>query len=225
MQRREMLIGAMAASLGASLSAGPRAGTKARTPGTCVLTTTGDEGPYYFDAKLVRSNIVDGSRGVQLQLVMSVASVRGCLPIQGARADVWHADADGFYSGYDGQLATGDVPATSRPGRTFLRGTQYTDGSGAVSFRTIYPSWYRGGTPHIHFKVFVGDGAVVTNQIIFPEDINDEVFALAPYRDHKGVRDTFNANDSVLKHDMSGVLCAVVRRGASYRATLSVGVV
>jgi protocatechuate 3,4-dioxygenase beta subunit len=225
MQRREMLIGAMATSLGASWSARSRAETEARTPGTCVLTTTGDEGPFYFDAKLVRSNIIDSSSGIPLLLMMSVARARGCAPIKGARADVWHADADGFYSGYDGQLGTGDTPATPRPGRTFLRGTQYTDASGAVFFRTIYPSWYRGRTPHIHFKVFVGGGKVITNQIIFPEDVNDQVFALPPYRDHKGVRDTFNANDAILKRDMSGVLCAVGRQGASYRATLTVGVV
>jgi protocatechuate 3,4-dioxygenase beta subunit len=224
MRRREILVGALATALGTLRSVATRAGAPERTPGACVLTATGDEGPFYFDAKLVRSDIVDGCPGIPLDLVMSVVKAGGCGPIAGARADVWHADADGLYSGYDSQFGTGDVPAAARPGRTFLRGTQFTNRDGAVVFRTVYPSWYRGRTPHIHFKVFVGANDVVTNQIIFPEDINAEVFAQSPYREHKGKRDTFNANDTVLKRDMSGVLCAAVRHGSGYRATLAVGV-
>jgi hypothetical protein len=62
--------------------------------------------------------------------------------------------------------------------------------------------------------VFVGKNEMITNQIIFPEDVNAEVFRQPPYRDHKGVRDTFNANDRVLKSDRSGVLCRrASRRG------------
>ena len=225
MKRREILLGAMAVSFGAFRSVRSQAEVASPVPGKCVLTSTGDEGPFYFDAKRVRSDIVDGSSGVPLELAMFVARERSCTPIKGARADVWHADANGLYSGYDNQVGTGDAAAASRPSRTFLRGTQFADDSGAVIFRTIYPSWYRGRTPHIHFKVFVGGNQVITNQIIFPEDINEEVFARSPYRDHKGIRDTFNANDAILKRDKSGVLCAAVREGTGYRATLAVGVV
>lgn len=224
MRRREILLGAVGASFAAMWGARSHAATLANAPGTCVLTPTGSEGPFYFDARLVRSDIVDGCAGVPLELAMTVVKVPGCAPVKGARADVWHADADGLYSGYSGQSGTGDVPASARSGRTFLRGTQFTDDSGTVVFRTIYPSWYRGRTPHIHFKVFVGRDEMITNQIIFPEDVNTEVFMQPPYRDHKGVRDTFNANDRVLKSDGSGVLCAAARGGDGYRATLIVGV-
>jgi protocatechuate 3,4-dioxygenase beta subunit len=220
MHRREILLGAMGASLGAMWGLRSQAATR----GTCVLTPTTSEGPFYFDAKLVRSNIVDGCAGVPLELAMTVVKFRGCAPIKGARADVWHSDADGLYSGYSDQRGTGDVPASARTGRTFLRGTQFTDDSGTVVFQTIYPSWYVGRTPHIHFKVFVGNNEVVTNQVIFPEDVNTEVFKQPPYRDHKGVRDTFNANDRVLRGDRSGVLCAAARAAEGYRATLVVGV-
>jgi protocatechuate 3,4-dioxygenase beta subunit len=223
MRRREILLGAVGASLGA-WALRSHAATPSNTPGSCVLTPTGAEGPFYFDAKLVRSNIVDGCAGVPLELAMSVMKVPGCAPIKGARADVWHADADGLYSGYSSQSGTGDVPASARTGRTFLRGTQFTNDDGTVVFRTIYPSWYRGRTPHIHFKVFVGKNEMITNQIIFPEDVNKEVFSQPPYRDHKGVRDTFNANDRVLRSDGSGVLCSAQRGGEGYRATLIVGV-
>lgn len=227
MDRREILLGALGASLGATWMGQARAATLAgNAPGSCVLTRIGSEGPFYFDPKLVRSDIVDGCEGVPLELAMTVVKVPGCTPIKGARADVWHADADGLYSGYTSQSGTGDVPASVRAKeRTFLRGTQFTNDAGIAVFRTIYPSWYRGRTPHIHFKVFVGRDEMVTNQIIFPEDVNTEVFRLPPYRDHKGQRDTFNANDRVLRSDSSGVMCAAARTGENtYRATLIVGV-
>jgi protocatechuate 3,4-dioxygenase beta subunit len=225
MRRREILLGAMGASLGATWGLRSQAAAQAKGVGTCVLTPTASEGPFYFDAKLVRSNIVDGCAGVPLELAMTIVKVPGCAPIKGARADVWHADADGLYSGYSDQQGTGDVPASKRTGRTFLRGTQFTDDSGTVVFHTIYPSWYVGRTPHIHFKVFVGKNEVVTNQVIFPEDVSAEVFKQPPYREHKGVRDTFNANDRVLRSDRSGVLCSAARAAEGYRATLVVGVV
>jgi protocatechuate 3,4-dioxygenase beta subunit len=223
MRRREILLGAMGASLGA-WGLRSYAAAQAQAPGSCVLTATGAEGPFYFDSKLVRSNIVDGCAGVPLELAMTIVKVPGCAPITGARADVWHADADGLYSGYANQSGTGDVPASARTGRTFLRGTQFTDDSGTVVFHTIYPSWYRGRTPHIHFKVFVGRNEMITNQIVFPVEVSAEVFRQPPYRDHKGVRDTYNANDRVLRSDGSGVLCAAARGGEGYRATLVVGV-
>jgi protocatechuate 3,4-dioxygenase beta subunit len=105
-----------------------------------------------------------------------------------------------------------------------LRGTQFTDGDGAVTFRTIYPSWYSGRTPHLHFKIYLGDRDVVTNQIIFPEEINEYVFAQAPYNEHGKVRDTFNVDDSYLARDGSGVLCAIEPRGGRYGATILVAV-
>lgn len=38
----------------------------------------------------------------------------------------------------------------------YLRGTWRTDKQGRVTFRTIFPGWYRGRTVHIHTKVHVG---------------------------------------------------------------------
>ena len=56
--------------------------------------------------------------------------------------EIWHADASGDYSGFDGQ-----------ENQTFLRGRQIAGANGAATFRTIYPGWYPGRTPHIHVKV------------------------------------------------------------------------
>ncbi|NNN33263.1 intradiol ring-cleavage dioxygenase [Streptomyces sp. S3(2020)] len=38
----------------------------------------------------------------------------------------------------------------------YLRGTWRTDKHGKVTFKTIFPGWYRGRTVHIHTKVHVG---------------------------------------------------------------------
>ncbi len=230
MRRREVIAG-LSASLAASLpvaksfaQADQSALSTSEGAGACVLTITGDDGPFYFDPKLLRVNITEGKPGASLQLAIRVVEAGNCKEIVGARTDVWQADAMGLYSGYDKQTGVGAARTQSTLGQTFLRGTQLTGKDGAATFRTIYPSWYRGRTPHIHFKVFLGKQHVVTNQIIFPEDINDEVFRSKPYNRHAHVRDTFNANDSYLKRDGSGVLCRIEKRDNGYRASLLVSV-
>jgi protocatechuate 3,4-dioxygenase beta subunit len=224
MQRREAILSGLAASLAGTI---PAAKLWSQTPsaaGACVLTVDGDEGPFYFDSRLVRADITEGKPGMPLELTMRIVTAGDCAPITDARADLWQADALGLYSGYDNQTGVGLSPAASTKGDTFLRGTQFTDREGVVVFRTIYPSWYRGRTPHLHFKVYLGNRDVVTNQIIFPEDVNDRVLAQPPYNEHGHVRDTFNAADTFLSRDGSGVLCNVLERGAAYQANVLVAV-
>ena len=56
------------------------------------------------------------------------------------------------------------------------RGYQVTDDKGLATFGTIIPGWYRGRTPHIHFKArqFSASGNVTaefTSQLFFhPEE-------------------------------------------------------
>jgi protocatechuate 3,4-dioxygenase beta subunit len=101
-------------------------------------------------------------------------------------------------------------------GQQYLRGTQFTDGEGRTEFRTIYPSWYGGRTPHIHFKVFLGDNEVVASQIFFPDEISEDVFTQwEPYREHVSKRMTFNHNDPIPQ----GVHSEVTQAGRAYTAT------
>jgi protocatechuate 3,4-dioxygenase beta subunit len=84
-----------------------------------------------------------------------------------------------------------------------------------VQFRTIFPSWYGGRTPHVHFKIFLGGKEVVASQIFFPDPITREVFnEWRPYRDHVSKRRTFNDNDPIKQ----GVYSTVTRERASYAA-------
>src|SRR4029079_1137603 len=89
----------------------------------CVLTPEATEGPFYFDPKMVRSDITEGKQGAPLLLTLQVVEAKDCAPLPWARVDIWHADGVGLYSGYTNQ-ETG-----STKGETFLRGTQFT-GSG-----------------------------------------------------------------------------------------------
>ncbi len=68
---------------------------------------------------------------------------------------------------------------------------QITDKHGKVTFHTIYPGHYQGRTTHIHAKVHIGShvsghtlsgGHVAhTGQMLPPDAVNNEVYALSPY--------------------------------------------
>ena len=187
----------------------------AQAPGSCVLTPEAGEGPFYLDPKLVRSDITSGQPGAPLQLALQVVRAGDCATLANARVDVWQADALGLYSGYEKQSGVGGISTTAAVGQQYLRGTQFTDAAGNVQFRTIFPSWYGGRTPHVHFKVFLGGNEVVASQIFFPDEISREVFSeWQPYRDHASKRTTFNDNDPIRQ----GVYSDVTRQRGSYAA-------
>jgi protocatechuate 3,4-dioxygenase beta subunit len=209
--RRQALFGLSALAMAAMGSTRVRA----QGQGRCVLTPEAGEGPFYLDPKLVRSDIISGQPGAPLQLALQVVRAGDCATLSNARVDVWHADALGLYSGYEQQSGVGGVSTKEAAGQQYLRGTQFTDAAGNVQFRTIFPSWYGGRTPHVHFKVFLGGNEVVASQIFFPDEINKEVFSQwEPYRDHASKRKVFNDTDSIKQ----GVYSDVTRQSKSFSA-------
>jgi len=187
----------------------------AQGPRSCVLTPEAGEGPYYLDPKLLRSDITSGQPGAPLDLSMQVVRAGDCATLAGARVDVWHADALGLYSGYAKQSGVGGISTEPAVGKQYLRGTQFTDAKGNVQFRTIFPSWYGGRTPHVHFKVFLMNKEVVASQIFFPDEISKEIFrSVEPYRQHESKRTTFNTNDPIKQ----GIYSDVTRQRGSYTA-------
>ncbi len=209
--RRRALIG-LSGLVMAAMHAG---GAWAQTPGSCVLTPEAGEGPFYLDPNLVRSDLSSERPGAPLELTMQVVRARDCAMLTRARVDVWHADAIGLYSGYARQGGVGGVSTDVAVGKSYLRGTQFTDENGYVRFRTIFPSWYGGRTPHVHFKVFLGGNEVIASQIFFPDEVSDEVFKQwEPYRQHVSKRQTFNHNDPI----RAGVHSSVSRAGRSLAA-------
>ncbi len=186
---------------------------------SCVVTPSATEGPYFVDEALHRSDLTSGTRasavlnGLPLALRVSVYRVSDstCSPLAAAQIDVWHADAAGVYS---------DLAPEATVGEKYLRGYQLTDAAGAASFTTIYPGWYPGRTPHIHFKVRTGDFEF-TSQWFFDDDVSDLVYAAAPYSD-RGPRNRRNGNDRLYK---SPLLLALERGSANagYLGTFAIG--
>jgi protocatechuate 3,4-dioxygenase beta subunit len=220
--RRHALAGLAAIGGGAVVAHGAFSTTQqsGMLPGNaCVLTPEAVEGPFYFDPRLVRADITEDRPGVPLKLTLQLVEAKDCAKLARVRVDIWHADGEGAYSGYDRQ-ETG-----STKGQTFLRGTQVTDADGQVSFTTIYPGWYPGRAPHIHFKVLLDAASALTGQLYFPDAVSDQVYAeAAPYRERKGSRDT-NATDSIFKDENgAATTCTIEQDGSSYAAALLIGV-
>jgi len=162
------------------------------------------EGPYFVagmpNRSDIRSDTSDGSvqEGVPLHLVIHVYQADGkdqggknntnntilkvCTPLRDARIDIWHANAQGLYSGVKDN-GTGD--------KTFLRGYQITNDNGTATFDTVYPGWYEGRAIHIHIKVTAFDGAKEkldwTSQFYLNNSANEQVHTQPPYSNHGSV--------------------------------------
>lgn len=193
----------------------PGAAPASNGPGTCTLYPQQTEGPYYVDGDMLRADLREDRRGTLLVLELQVLSADGCTPVAGAAVDIWHCDAAGVYSGFQGQLGGLDTR-----GQIFLRGTQLTGADGRVQFTTIYPGWYPGRTTHIHFKVHLSPTREVTSQLYFPEDLNREVYETEPYAAH-GQKDTSNTGDGFAG---SAPLLAVTTTLMGYAASMAITV-
>jgi protocatechuate 3,4-dioxygenase beta subunit len=199
----------------AIVALGASNGVEAQTRGGCILTPDAGDGPFYLYPGLIRSDITAGKPGAPLDLALQVVRAGDCATLRNARVDVWHADALGLYSGYAQQSGVGGVSPQTVVGKQDLRGTQFTDADGSIRFRTVFPSWYGGRTPHVHFKVFLNGNQVVASQVFFPDEVNNEVFTTwDPYRQHVSKRTTFNSNDPIRQ----GVFSDVTRSGSSFSA-------
>ena len=224
--RREML-----AMLGAAVAAGcggseaspvsPTTTPTTSTTGTgaaCAVAPTETIGPYPSLTDLIRSDIREGKSGTTLTLTISVVNVNGgCAAVPNAIVDVWQCDAEGHYSQYS-------QPGFNGTSQTFLRGIQTTDGSGRVTFTTIYPGWYQGRATHIHVEVTVNGQSVKVTQIAFPESVTAAVYASGVYA-AKGQNPTSNGGDMVFSESVASELATVTGDPASgYAATFTVGV-
>jgi len=219
--RRQILkVGAGAAALvlaGSGRWLYPAAAQDAATAlpqDVCILTPEMTEGPYYVAGPLLRRDITEGKPGLPLRLRFGVVEVSGqsCTPLANAAVDIWHCDAQGYYSGVSSNLPGPDANAdlaAQAASQDFLRGIQLTDQNGIAEFDTIYPGWYIGRTIHIHVKVHVGgatageqyEGGHVahTGQIFFDDATSDEIFATnEAYAGRPNEMRTRNTDDGIL---------------------------
>jgi protocatechuate 3,4-dioxygenase beta subunit len=202
-----------------ALALWPLGAARAWAQDVCRLAPETTAGPFYLDPGLVRRDIGEGLPGAPLELVLQVVD-GGCRPIAGARVDVWHCDAAGNYSGY----VQGSDRARDTRGETFLRGTQTADAAGVARFRTIWPGWYRGRTPHVHYRVFLDETTVLTSQLFFPDGASETVFRGEPYRGRAARQDTDNASDGIARRAGAAAFAHVVQARGGWRAELVAGV-
>jgi protocatechuate 3,4-dioxygenase beta subunit len=225
MNRRELLrtsVGAMLSGAvgGAGLvllnacrggiGMGPGAGNlnPGSETGPCPLNPEQEEGPFYVDEGLLRSDVIDGQTGVPLLLSIKVVRAAKCEPVANAAVEIWSANSLGKYS---------DKAQEGTVGQKYLRGVQISDAEGVVKFKTIYPGWYAGRTCHIHLKVRTGgtvSGSTYSTagshssyggQLFFSPAMNEAVRAV-----YTGDKNPFtnNADDRVYnsQHGARGLL-------------------
>lgn len=220
LNRRQALTLLAVGASGVMLPRMVYADTSALIPGAdvCALTPEVTEGPYYLDTGLIRRDITEGRPGVPVALRLQVVDA-ACQPIEGARVDLWHCDAQGVYSSFGG-----DSGQSSAQGETFLRGTQMADARGIVHFATIYPGWYRGRTTHMHFKVWLSERQVLTGQIFFPDALSEYLYEAVPAYARDGTRDTFNGTDGIARQATRASFAAVAEGESAYQVEMILGV-
>ena len=109
-------------------------------------------GPYFTPNSPERRSLIEqGMPGKRILLTGRVID-RDCKPVAHALLDLWHADSTGAYDN-DGYR---------------LRGHQFSDAEGRYQFETIVPGIYPGRTRHFHIKVQAPKGRVLTTQLYFP---------------------------------------------------------
>ena len=136
------------------------------------------EGPYYLPDQVRLSSSCElphreDEKGTPLVLSGQVRDVDGT-PLGGAEVDIWHADADGYYSGFAPGLPDGN-----------LRGVVVTDAQGNFEIRTVQPApyqiptdgptgklieaagWHPWRPAHLHLMVRADGHRTITTQLYF----------------------------------------------------------
>ncbi|GAA0259293.1 protocatechuate dioxygenase [Cryptosporangium japonicum] len=95
-----------------------------RDAGTCRPSVQLAQGPYWFDVDRLRSDLRETRRGTTLRLALRVVDGAGCgrAPVRDAVVEIWHCDAAGRYSGFDGPDRT--APANPPLGWPNTRGAE-----------------------------------------------------------------------------------------------------
>ncbi len=121
-------------------------------------TPSQTEGPYFTpQSPEKRDFAADAPSGETITIAGYVLSI-DCQPLAKALVELWHADETGAYdnSGFR------------------LRGHQFTDSEGRWWFDTIVPGLYPGRTRHFHLKVQRPGAEVLTTQLYFPGEPDNE---------------------------------------------------
>jgi protocatechuate 3,4-dioxygenase beta subunit len=192
----------------------------------------GSNGPNVLtESGIVRKDITKSfgsasgvAAGVPLTVELAVLDAAKDTALQGAAVYIWHCDAQGRYSLYDGEIT----------GENYLRGVQAADANGNVTFTTVFPAAYQGRWPHIHFEVYsslseaTAAGKISsTSQLALPAEVCNTVYATSGYDgSSQNMSRTSLQNDNVFGDDGGVKQLAAVTGSVQdgYVARLTVGV-
>src|SRR6266481_6042353 len=243
-------IGALQTLLTGCGSKGSSSGSSGSGSESCVTSTNVTSGPYFVDNQSdpnisgddvdtsipersdIRSDTKGGTgtqSGLPLNLNITVGSYRSgnCSPLATAQVHIWHCNAQGIYSDVQAGSNGGGGDYT---GENFLRGYQYTDSNGQVSFTTVYPGWYSGRAVHIHLKVRVFDSSgnvttEATTQLFFDDTVSDSVYSANSDYSRSGTRDVLNSSDSIYGEESPALLVSLTGSSqTSYAGTISIAI-
>jgi protocatechuate 3,4-dioxygenase beta subunit len=184
-------------------SAAPAWLTPARAQARSMRPTPGQaEGPFYperrpadHDFDLLRTGKASYQAGQAAWVEGLVTDTRG-VPVTGAEVEIWQCDQQGHYHhARDGDRAD---PAFQGFGRVVV------GKDGAYRFRTLRPAPYSGRTPHIHFKVRLGNTDLLTTQLYVagdPGNARDGLWRRLGAQDQAAVTVPFvHASDGLRAH-------------------------
>jgi protocatechuate 3,4-dioxygenase beta subunit len=165
-------------------------------PTACMLIPTSIIGPCTEATDRARRDVSEGYTGLPMRLAFRVVDT-SCKPISGANVKIWHTQITGSYSG-DTPNNNFCLKSPSEASKHYFRGVQTTDANGRVDFDSCFPGWYMMRAVHLHFTVALG-AKMYTSQLIFKQDLVDEIFANHPEYKTFGTPDTTNARDLVTR--------------------------
>ncbi len=190
------LLGIVGCAPGASSGAPSSAASGTASTAGCEVIPEETAGPFPGDGSngpdvlnqsgIVRSDIRSSfgsssgtAAGVPLTIKLAIQDeANHCAPLAGAAVYLWHCDQEGRYSLYSQGVED----------QNYLRGVQEADGTGQVTFNSIFPACYSGRWPHIHFEVYPSlakatesSNKIATSQVALPKDVCETVYATDRY--------------------------------------------
>ena len=171
-QRRKFLK-ASAVTLGMALP------PKLAAASACVITPSTEDGPLYPAVEIPWTDDLttvpgqDGMAKGQIAYLFGRVKSADCRPVSDATVETWQADDNGYYD-----HPRHDAPDGLDPCFRYF-GKVRADDQGRFMIKTIVPSWYRifdiDRAAHIHMKVRSPSNGVLTTEVYFSGEDQDEI--------------------------------------------------
>lgn len=186
--------------------------------GPCAISTDDVEGPFYLNNAPLRTVLAAQDEPGQRLILRGRTLGNDCtLPVGGVTIDLWAANHEGCYSGFDG--------CAPERGNMNLRGRTITGGDGAYEFETIFPGKYLNGSQfrpaHLHLRVSTpGLTQALVTQLYFEGDTH---IAIDPWASEADASERILPTTSVegMVHASWDIILPV--QGTAGRSTDSIG--